>query len=97
MKKFLILLLMITTCSISYAYEFNTSDYLREQREEFNKTMEYNQRASQIEKLHNIQTQLEQQNSYQPTRRYDSYEDSYSRPTYVQEKPLYKFGNSSEL
>ena len=92
MKKFLILLLMITSCSIVYAEDF-TDRMLREQREEFNRTMEYNQRASQIEKLHNIQSQLEQQNSYQPARRYESYEDNYSRPTYVNDTPLYKFGN----
>lgn len=92
MKKLFVLLLMITSCSMVYAEDF-TDRMLREQREEFNRTMEYNQRASQIEKLHNIQSQLEQQNSYQPPRRYESYEDSYSRPTYVNDTPLYKFGN----
>ena len=50
---------MITSCSIVFAEDF-TDRMLREQRESFNRTMEYNQRASQIEKLHNIQTQLEQ-------------------------------------
>lgn len=90
MKKLFILLLMITTCSMAYAYEFNTSDYLKEQQEEFNRTMEYNQRANQNQRLYEIQQQIKQQNSYRPT--YYS-NDSYQKPTYVQEKPLYKFGN----
>ena len=94
MKKLFILLLMITTYSITYAYEFNTSDYLREQQESFNRTMEYNQMVNQNQRLYEIKQQMEQQNSYRPT--YYS-NDSYQRPTYVQEKPLYKFGSSSEL
>lgn len=91
MKKLFILLLMITACSATYASY--TDDYLREQRESFNRTMEYNQMVNQNQRLYEIKQQMEQQNSYQPPRRYESYEDSYSRPTYVNETPLYKFGN----
>lgn len=90
MKKLFILLLMITTCSMTYAYEFNTSDYLREQQESFNRTMEYNQMVNQNQRLYEMKQQMEQQNSYRPTH-YSN--DDYQRPTYVQEKPLYKFGN----
>ena len=36
---------------------------------------------------------------YQYTQEHNKYEhqNDYIKPTYVQEKPLYKFGNSSEL
>ena len=93
MKKLFILLLMITSCSMVFAEDF-TDRMLREQRESFNRTVEYNQMVNQNQRLYEIKQQMEQQNSYRPT--YYS-NDSYQRPTYVQDKPLYKFGSSSEL
>lgn len=46
MKKLFILLLMITSCRIVFAEDF-TDRMLREQRESFNRTMEYNQMVNQ--------------------------------------------------
>ena len=89
MKKLFVLLLMITSCRIVFAKDF-TDRMLREQRESFNRTMEYNQMVNQNQRLYEIKQQMEQQNSYRPTH-YSN--DDYQRPTYVQEKPLYKFGN----
>lgn len=86
---------MFTTCSMAFAYE-DWSDSLRRQQEKFDRMMEYNQRVNQIEQMNKLQDQMQEMNSYHPTHQ-ENYYDSYQKPTYVQEKPLYKFGNSSEL
>ena len=90
MKNLLILLFIIafssSQCYAYYSYEQIKYEQSIGSHETLDKVMENPKQAEKMYYQH-----MNEKNNYNR----DSYD--YSRPTYTDEKPLYKFGNSSEL
>lgn len=86
----IVMLACLTACQ-TYGYEAGdwASEYVRWSQRQVDINLQHSMMQSQVNALHN------QQHTYQYTPARPSQNDvnnDYSRPTYVIDKPLYKFG-----
>lgn len=82
-----LLTFIMCTTGPSYGYDY-TDDYIRRHKAETRMIVQTDMMQSQVNTMHLYGQQTQMQ--VQPSR--DAVNDRFERPTYVIDKPLYKFG-----